>query len=232
MSSMHISCGKGEIAKKVLMPGDPLRAKFIAETYLTEVKCFNEVRNMLGYTGVYKGEKVSVMGSGMGMPTIGIYSHELYDYYDVDSIIRVGSAGALREDVALRDIVIAQAASTNSNYQNNFGIKGHYAPIADIRLLTKALKIADKLENKVHVGNVLSSDIFYDDDKEANRPWQKMGVIAVEMETAALYMNAARMNKNALAIFTISDHLISGEALNHEERQIGFKQMIELALEI
>lgn len=232
MGTIHNNANKGDIAKKVLMPGDPLRAKFIAETYLEDVKCFNEVRNMLGYTGKYKGKEVSVMGSGMGMPSIGIYSYELYTHYDVDSIIRIGSAGSLREDVHTMDIVVAQGACTDSNWQKNYNIPGYYAPIADFDLLSRAVQIAREKGNNVAVGNVLSSDVFYNDDSAVNDIWKKMGIIAVEMESAALYMNAARLGKKALCILTVSDHIYLDENLTPEERQVGFGNMIEVALEI
>lgn len=232
MGTIHNNANKGDIAKKVLMPGDPLRAKFIAKTYLEDVKCFNEVRNMLGYTGKYKGKEVSVMGSGMGMPSIGIYSYELYTHYDVDSIIRIGSAGSLREDVHTMDIVVAQGACTDSNWQKNYNIPGYYAPIADFDLLSRAVQIAREKGNNVAVGNVLSSDVFYNDDSAVNDIWKKMGIIAVEMESAALYMNAARLGKKALCILTVSDHIYLDENLTPEERQVGFGNMIEVALEI
>jgi len=227
----HINAKAGEIAKTVLMPGDPLRAKYIAENYLEDVNCFNSVRNMLGYTGTYKGKRVSVMGSGMGMPSIGIYSYELFNFYDVDSIIRIGSAGGIAEDIRLRDIVIAMGASTNSNYADQYNLPGTFAPIADFGLLRKAVETAEKLGIKTVVGNVLSSDRFYDDNKETNSLWKKMNVLCVEMEAAALYMNAARAGKKALCILTISDHVFTGEALSAQERQITLKEMIEIALE-
>lgn len=227
----HIEAKKGDIAKCVLMPGDPLRAKFIAENFLQDVKCFNTVRNMLGYTGTYKGEKVSVMGSGMGIPSISIYSYELYNFYDVDTIIRVGSAGSLRDDVHIKDIVLAQGASTNSSYQDNFNIQGHFAPIADFELLMTAYNEAKNIGKNVSVGNVLSSDVFYNDNNNINDVWKKMGIIAVEMESAALYMNAARANKRALCILTVSDHIYLDENLSSLERQEGFKEMMQIALE-
>lgn len=232
MSTAHNAAKKGEIARKVLMPGDPLRAKFIAETYLEDVRCFNSIRGMLGYTGTYKGEPVSVMGSGMGMPSIGIYSHELYHVYDVDTILRVGSAGAFGDDINLRDIVIGQAACTNSSYADQFRIPGHYTPIADFGLIRRAVEIAEAKGSEVKVGNILSSDTFYHDDPNFNDHWRDMGVLCVEMEAAALYLNAARAGKKALAILTISDHLYKPEQLTAEERQIGFGEMIEIALEI
>ena len=228
----HITAEYGKIAKKVLVPGDPLRAKFIAEEYLQEVECFNTVRNMFGYTGIYKGKEVSVMGSGMGMPSIGIYSYELYKFYDVDSIIRIGSAGAFRDDVHVMDVVIAMGACTNSNFASQYKLNGTYAPIASYDLLSRAVEVANSQNKKVVVGNVLSSDTFYNDDDDASFSWKKMGVVCVEMEAAALYMNAARLNKKALAMFTISDHIYLDEILTAEQRQLGFSNMIEIALEM
>ncbi|WP_455089245.1 purine-nucleoside phosphorylase [Peptoanaerobacter stomatis] len=228
----HITAKYGEIAKKVLMPGDPLRAKFIAEKYLQDIVCFNTVRNMFGYTGTYKGEKVSIMGSGMGMPSIGIYSYELYKFYDVDSIIRIGSAGSLRDDVHVMDIVIGMGACTNSNYVSQYKLNGTFAPIANYELLNKAVEVAKLQGKKAVVGNILSSDTFYSNDTTANDSWKKMGVIAVEMEAAALYMNAALLNKKALCMLTISDHIYLDENLSAEQRQLGFSNMIEIALDI
>lgn len=228
----HITAKYGEIAKKVLMPGDPLRAKFIAETYLENPICFNTVRNMFGYTGTYKGKEVSVMGSGMGMPSMGIYSYELYKFYDVDSIIRIGSAGSLRDDVHVMDLVIGMGACTNSNYVSQYNINGYYAPIADFDLLSRAVEEAKQQNKRVIVGNILSSDTFYSDYDADNDTWKKMGVIAIEMEAAALYMNAARLGKKALCILTISDHIYLDENLTAQERQSGFTDMMELALEI
>lgn len=228
----HNEAKAEEIAKTVLMPGDPLRAKFIAENYLEDVICFNNVRNMLGFTGTYHGKRVSVMGGGMGMPSIGIYSYELYHFYGVENIIRIGSAGGIAENVKLRDIVIGMGASTNSNFAAQYKLPGTFAPIADYGLLRKAVETADKLNIKTVVGNILSSDTFYDDNKEANSLWQKMNILAVEMEAAALYMNAARAGKKALCILTISDHVFTGESLSAQERQLTFKDMMEIALEI
>lgn len=228
----HISANLGDVAKKVLMPGDPLRAKFVAENFLTDVAQFNETRNMFGYTGVYKGEKVSVMGSGMGIPSIGIYSYELFNFFGVEEIIRVGSAGSLSYDVHVRDIVIGMGASTNSRYSENFSLPGYYAPIADFSLLERAVKASRELGREPVVGNILSSDTFYNDDNSVNDKWKKMGVIAVEMEAAALYMNAARAGKKALCILTISDHIYLGEDLSAIERQEGFGEMIKIALEV
>lgn len=226
----HIKAFEGEIAKNVLMPGDPLRAKFIAEKYLSKAKCFNTVRGMLGFTGEYKGKKVSIMGSGMGMPSIGIYSYELYNFYGVDNIIRIGSAGAFQDDVNLKDIVIAMGACTDSNYGSQYELGGTFAPIASYDLLVAATKSAKKCGAKIRVGNVLSSDVFYS-SKSAAKKWKAMGVLAVEMESAALYMNAAASNKSALCILTISDHVFKGESLPSEERETGFCQMTEVALE-
>lgn len=228
----HIGAKAGDIAKTVLMPGDPLRAKFIAENYLDDVVCVNEVRNMLGFTGTYKGKRISVMGSGMGIPSIGIYSYELFNFYDVENIIRIGSAGGIAEDVKLRDIVIAMGASTNSRFAEQYKLPGTFAPIADFGLLRKAVETAEKLGIKTVVGNVLSSDTFYDDNSEANSLWRKMNILCVEMEAAALYMNAARAGKKALCILTISDHVFTGEALSAQDRQNTFRDMMEVALEL
>ncbi len=228
----HNGAKAGDIAKTVLMPGDPLRAKFIADTYLEDVVCFNTVRNMLGYTGTYQGKRVSVMGGGMGMPSIGIYSYELYHFYDVDSIIRIGSAGGIAENIKLRDIVIGMGASTNSNFAAQYQLPGTYAPIADFDLMRRAVEAAEKMNIKTVVGNVLSSDTFYDDNKDANSLWRKMNILCVEMEAAALYMNAARAGKKALAILTISDHVFTGESLSAEDRQLTFRDMMEIALEL
>lgn len=231
MSTPHNKANVGDIAKTVLMPGDPLRAKYIAEEFLDNVVCFNTVRNMFGYTGTYKGKPLSVMGHGMGMPSMGIYSYELYDQYEVENIIRIGSAGGLSDGVDLMDIVIAMGASTNSNYASQYKLPGILAPIADFGLLRMAVEVAEKKQCKVQVGNILSSDTFYTDDPKDNDLWKRMHVLAVEMESAALYYNAARLGKKALCILTISDHLYSGKELSAEERQTGFRQMMEIALE-
>lgn len=228
----HIGAKAVDIAKTVLMPGDPLRAKFIADNYLEDVVCFNTVRNMFGFTGTYHGKRVSVMGSGMGIPSIGIYSYELYNFYDVDNIIRIGSAGGIADDIKLRDIVIGMGASTNSNFAAQYKLPGTYAPIADFGLLRKAVEVAEKLEVKTVVGNILSSDTFYDDNPDTNSLWRKMNVLCVEMEAAALYMNAARAGKKALCILTISDHVFTGESLSAEDRQNTFRDMMEIALEL
>lgn len=232
MSTPHNSAKEGQIAKTVLMPGDPLRAKFIAETYLENVVCFNSVRNMLGFTGTYKGKEVSVMGGGMGIPSIGIYSYELYQFYGVENIIRIGSAGGYADDLDLGDLVIGMGASTNSNFMHQYNLPGTFAPIADYGLVRKAVEAAEKLNVPVKVGNILSSDTFYDDNADAKLAWKKMGVLAVEMEAAGLYTNAARLGKKALCLLTISDHLFTGKELSAEERQTGFRNMMEVALEL
>ena len=232
MSTPHNSAEKGEFAKTVLMPGDPLRAKFVAETFLRDARLVNNVRGIGGYTGFYKGCPVSVMASGMGMPSMGIYSYELFRFYDVDNIIRIGSAGAIREDVRIRDLVFGIGACTNSSYASQYGLHGTFAPTASFGLLSAAVKAAEAKGVRYHVGNLLSSDTFYNDDaEEANEMWRRMGVMAIEMEAAALYMNAARTGKNALAVCTVSDHLLTGEATTAEERQSTFTDMMEVALE-
>ena len=228
----HNNAKPGDIAKTVLMPGDPLRAKYIAEHYLENPVCFNTVRNMFGYTGTYKGKEISVMGSGMGMPSIGIYSYELYHFYDVDSIIRIGSAGGLAEGIKVRDLVIGMGACTNSNYASQFRLPGTFAPIADFGLLRRAVEVAESRGVHAVVGNLLSSDTFYDDREDANELWKKMNVLAIEMEAAGLYMNAARAGKKALAMCTISDLVMTGEGLSAEERQCSFHEMMEVALEL
>ena len=227
----HNQAIKGDIAETVLMPGDPLRAKFIAETFLENAVQFNQVRGMLGFTGTYKGERVSVMGSGMGIPSISLYSYELYNFYGVENIIRVGTAGSLSPSLKIKDIAIAQAACTDSGYAAQFGLPGTFAPIASYGLLEKAADIAKRLGFKCQVGNVLSTDTFYDDNKGALALWRKMGVIAVEMEAAGLYMNAARAGKNALCILTISDEIFENIETSPEERQTSFTNMMEIALE-
>lgn len=228
----HNGALEGEIAKTVLMPGDPLRAKYIADTYLEDVICFNTVRNMLGYTGTYKGKKISVMGGGMGMPSIGIYSYELFNFYGVDNIIRIGSAGGISDEVKVMDVVVGMGACTNSNYAAQYKLPGTFAPVASYGLMQKAIQVAEQQGTKVVVGNVLSSDIFYTADTTANDQWKSMGVLAVEMEAAALYMNAAKAGKNALCLLTISDHLYTGEELSAHDRQVGFGKMMEIALEL
>lgn len=231
MATPHISAEKGDFAKTVLMPGDPLRAKFIADTFLKDVRQVTGVRGMLGFTGTYEGRPISVMGSGMGMPSIGIYSYELYKFYDVDNIIRIGSAGAISPKLKLRDVVAGQAACTNSSYPAQFGLRGAFAPIADFTLLETAVAVARRMGVSMPVGNLFSSDTFYD-ATQPSTDWGKMGVLAVEMEAAALYLNAARLGKNALTICTISDNPFTGEELDAEARQNTFTQMMEIALEI
>lgn len=226
----HISAKKGDFAKTVLMPGDPLRAKYIAETYLEDVKQVTAVRNMFGYTGKYKGKEISVMGAGMGMPSMGIYSYELFNYYDVDNIVRIGSAGSINRDVHLMDIVIAEGACTNSSWNEQYNLRGTFAPIADFGLLRRAVEQAEKQGLNVKVGNVLSEDAFYDDDPDYTGRWIKMGVIAVEMEAAALYMNAARAGKHAVAILTISDEILADKHMSSEDREKSFGDMMELAV--
>jgi purine-nucleoside phosphorylase len=228
----HNAAKEGEIARTVLMPGDPLRAKFIAEHYLKDAVCFNTVRNMLGFTGTYRGKPVSVMGGGMGMPSVGIYTYELYHFYGVENIIRIGSAGAVADRVKLRDIVIGMGACTDSNYAAQFGLPGTFAPVADYDLLRKAVDCARQKGIAPIVGNILSADAFYDDRQDSLARWKKMGVLAVEMEAAALYMNAARAGKRALCILTISDCPFTGESLPAEERETSFTQMMEIALEL
>ena len=228
----HNGAKEGDFAKTVLMPGDPLRAKYIAETYLENPRLVTSVSNMLGYTGAYKGKEISVMGGGMGMPSVGIYTYELFNFYGVDNIIRIGSAGALSDKLKLKDVVIGMGACTDSNYAAQYGLPGTFAPIADYGLLRRAVEVAEKQGTNVVVGNVLSSDAFYNANKNANDLWKSMGVLAVEMEAAALYMNAAKAGKNALCILSISDHIYSGEELSAEERQVGFGKMMEIALEL
>ena len=228
----HNAAKLGDIAKTVLMPGDPLRAQYIADNYLEDVRCFNEVRNMLGFTGTYQGHPVSVMGGGMGMPSIGIYSHELYEFYGVESIIRVGSAGGVAEGVQVRDVVAGMGACTDSNYAAMYDLPGTFAPIASYDLLERAVAAGRAQGVNVKVGNILSSDHFYLDDPNSTRRWQKMGVLAVEMEAAALYMNAARLGKKALCLLTVSDLPLTGESLPADERQTSFTQMMEIALSL
>ena len=228
----HNSAKAGDFAKTVLMPGDPIRAKYIAETYLENPRQVNAVRNMFGYTGTYKGKEISVMGGGMGMPSIGIYSYELFNFYDVDQVIRIGSAGAFQDNIKLMDVVIGMGACTDSNYAYQYGLPGTFAPIADYELLNRAVETAKRQGTNVVVGNVLSSDVFYNAMSNVNDLWRDMGVLAVEMEAAALYMNAAKAGKKALCMLTISDHLYTGESLSAEDRQLGFGKMMEIALEL
>jgi len=232
MPTPHIEAKVGEIAETILLPGDPLRAKAIADHYLSEVTQFNDVRNMLGYTGYYNGKRISVMGTGMGMPSMAIYSYELIQVYGVKNLIRIGTAGAIQPHVRIRDIVIAQAASTDSNYAKQFGLEGVIAAVSYFQLLQKSVQEAAVLGLKYHVGNMLSSDIFYHYDKENWKKWQKIGVLCIEMEAYALLLNAAYLGASALTIATISDSLITGEKLSHEERQNSFLDVMKIALAI
>lgn len=228
----HISAKRGDFAETVLMPGDPLRAKFIAENFLTDAVLVNNVRGINGYTGYYKGKRVSVMASGMGQPSIGIYSYELYNFYGVKNIIRVGSCGSFDKDLHVRDIIIAQGACTNGNYASQYRLPGTFCPIADFDLLRRAVESAERLGVNYKVGNILSSDTFYD-DSNSGMEWAKMGVLGVEMESAALYCNAARAGKSALCICTVSDSFIYPEEnTTAEERQTSFTKMMEIALDL
>ena len=228
----HIAAKEGDFAKTVLMPGDPLRAKFIAETFLTDAVLVNNVRGVNGYTGYYNGKRVSVMASGMGIPSRGIYSYELFNFYDIDNIIRIGTAGSIHPDLKIRNVVLAMGACTDSNYGAQYELPGTFAPIASFELLRKAVKVIEEMGNIGYkVGNVVSSDVFYS-DRQTTAAWQKMGALAIEMESAALYMNAARAGKNALTICTISDSLVTGEVTTAEERQTSFDDMMKIALEI
>ena len=226
----HINALPSDFAKTVIMPGDPLRAKLIAEKYLKNVNTFSGVRGIYGYTGEYKNTRVSVMASGMGMPSMGIYSYELFNIFGVDNIIRTGSAGAIREDINVRDIVIGMGACTNSAYAAQYGLPGTFAPICSYSLLHACTEAADAAGIRYHVGNLLSSDTFYD-DAASGTSWAKLGVAAIEMEAAALYMNAARAGKNALAVCTVSDHIVTGQSLDALQRQNSFTEMMELALD-
>ena len=230
--SVHIEAKKGEIAETILLPGDPLRAKWIAETFLENPVCFNRVRNMFGYTGTYKGNKISVMGTGMGVPSISIYAHELITEYGVKNLIRVGSAGSYQEHVKIRDIVIAMAASSNSGLNElRFG-GADYAPTANFELFEKAVNVARAKNIPIKAGNIFTSDEFYADDFESYKKWSKFGLLCVEMETAGLYTVAAKHKVNALTILTISDSLVTSERTTSEERETTFSEMIEIALEL
>lgn len=231
MATPHNRGKKGDFAKTVLMPGDPLRAKYIAEQFLERAVLVNDVRGINGYTGYYRGKRVSVMASGMGMPSIGIYSHELFTEYDVETILRVGTAGGLTRNVAVRDVVFAMGACTDSNYQYTFRLNGTFAPIADYETLARGVDCAKAKGLSYRVGNVISSDLFYG-DATSSLDWAKMGVLAVEMESAALYMNAARLGKKALTILTVSDNVVTEEELTALERERSLNDMIELALEV
>lgn len=230
--SVHIGAKKGEIADKILLPGDPLRAKFIAENYLDNVTCYNEVRGMYGFTGTYKGEKVSVQGTGMGVPSISIYVNELINEYDVQKLVRVGSCGAIQKDVKVRDVILASTSSTDSQINRMIFGGIDYAPTADFDLLKKAYDIATERKLPIRVGNVFTSDSFYRDKaKEVNSLLAAYNVLAIEMETTALYTLAAKHDRQALSILTVSDHIITGEETTAEERQTTFHDMMEIALE-
>lgn len=232
MSTPHNNANKGDIAKTVLLPGDPLRAKFIADTFLTDVTQFNTVRNMFGYTGYYKGKKVSVMGSGMGMASLGIYVSELYKFYDIDQVIRVGSAGAYSPDCEIFDVVIAQGACTDSNFAHQYDLPGTFSAIGDFDLLLKAYNTAKDMGVKTHVGNIFSSDIFYSASPDDWKKWAEMGCLCVEMETYALYCLASYYHKKALTILTISDSFINSKVTTAEQRQTSFTNMMKIALEL
>ncbi len=227
----HISAQKTDFAKTVLMPGDPLRAQYIAENYLCDYRCVTKVRNMLGFTGKYKGKEVSIMASGMGTASMGIYSYELFNFYDVENIIRIGSAGAISDDLKIKDVVVGLGACFDSSYQKQFKLNGFFAPICSYDLLKKVECVTQRDNIKINVGNILSSDLFYNDDVELMKRWKDLGVLAVEMESAALYMNAAKARKNAICVCTISDHIFRGESCSSDERQTSFNKMMELALE-
>ena len=226
----HINATPEDFGKTVLMPGDPKRSEFIAKNFFTDARLVNDIRGVKGYTGFYNGEKVSVMASGMGIPSIGIYSYELYNFFDVENIIRIGSAGTLDENVHIRDLAFAMTASTNSNFASQYGLPGSYAPCADYTLLSTAVEEAKKLGASCHVGYMLSADTYYDDDPHCLEKWHRMGIMAVEMEAAGLYMTAARAGKRALAICTISNSILTGEEMPPEDRESTLTQMIETAL--
>ena len=232
MTTPHNSAVRGDIAETILLPGDPLRAKFIAENFLEDPVQFNTVRNMFGYTGTYKGKKISVMGTGMGVPSIGIYSYELIHFYGVKNIIRVGSCGALQGNLKLYDVIIGMGASTNSSYAHQYGLPGTYSATASWDLMYKAVRVAEEKGIPVHVGNILTSDTFYSADTDSIAKWQSMNVLAVEMESFALYCNAAHAGVNALTILTVSDSIVNKEETTPEEREKSFTRMMEIALEL
>lgn len=231
MSTPHISANVGEFAETVLMPGDPLRAKFIADNFLDDVECVTKVRNMLGYTGMYKGKKISVMGSGMGIPSISIYATELYKDYGVENIIRIGSCGAVSDDIKIRDIVIGMAASTDSNVNRQRFNQCDFAATADFSLLQRVVNTAERLKQKIQVGNIFTADLFYTPQPEMFAMMEKYGILAVEMEAAGLYGVAAEYGKKALTVLTVSDHIKSGEQTTSDERESTFKDMMKLTLE-
>ncbi|MEE1356104.1 MAG: purine-nucleoside phosphorylase [Clostridia bacterium] len=226
----HIKASPEDFARTVLMPGDPLRAKFIAQNFLKDPVCINEVRGILGYTGEYDGCKLTVFASGMGMPSMGIYAYELYNFFGIERIIRIGTTGALTEKVKVRDIILAMGACTNSNFAAQYELEGNFAPIADFGMLKTAVEETEKLGVRYHIGNILTSDHFYNDNPQNTLKWAKMGVLSTEMESAALYMNAARTGKKALAMYTVSDSLVTGESTNADERQNSFTDMMRIAL--
>lgn len=232
MTTAHNTAVKGQIAETVLLPGDPLRAKFIAENFLEDAEQFNSIRNMFGFTGTYKGKRISVMGTGMGIPSMAIYSYELIHFFGVKKLIRIGSCGSYRTDVKINDIVLCQGSCTDSNYAYQFELPGYFAAIADYELLSKAKNVADEKGYTAHVGNILSSDVFYDNNPDTWKRWAEMGVIGAEMESYALYCNAAKAGVKALTILTVSDSLVTNEQLSAEDRQNTFTKMMEIALEI
>lgn len=232
MSTPHINANKGDFAKVVLMPGDPLRAKWIAETFLSDAKLVTSVRGILGYTGYTSSKKrISVMASGMGMPSIGIYSNELFSEYGVETIIRIGTCGTYQKEIDVGDVILAEGSCTDSNWSSQFALNGGtYSAIASFDVILSAYEAANKLKKKVHVGNILSADVFYDDDKEVWKRWAKLGLLGVEMESYALYTNAAKFKKKALCILTVSDSFLSDKILTSEQRQLGLKDMVEVAI--
>ncbi|MNH82609.1 Purine nucleoside phosphorylase DeoD-type [compost metagenome] len=229
--SVHINAQKGDVAETILLPGDPLRAKYIADTYLEDVTCYNQVRGMLGFTGTYKGQRISVQGTGMGVPSISIYVNELISEYGVKNLIRVGTCGAMQQNIRVRDVILAQASSTDSSMNRNLFGGYDFAPVASFPLLKAAYDRAVEKGLQLHVGNIFSSDIFYRDDKSITQKLMDYGVLAVEMETTALYTLAAKFGVNALTILTVSDHLLTGEETTSEERQTTFNEMLEVALD-
>lgn len=232
MKTFHIEAEPGQIADTVLMPGDPMRARYIAQHYLTDAQCYSQVRGMNGYTGYYKGKKISVQGSGMGIPSMGIYSYELFNQFGVDTIIRVGTCGAIRPDVKVGELLLAMGCCTNSGYAAQYHLPGVFAPLADYEVLERAVACARELKLDFHVGNVFSSDVFYEDEAGEKGKWEKMGVLAQEMETLSLYCNAARSGKRALALLTVGSSLHTSQALTNEERERSLDGMIRCALEV
>ncbi len=232
MKTFHIEAKPGQIGRTVLMPGDPLRARYIAEHYLTDVECYSQVRGMNGYTGYYKGNKVSVQGSGMGIPSMGIYSYELFNQFGAETIIRVGTCGAIRQDVEVGDVILSMGCCTNSNFAAQYHLPGSFAPLADYELLEQAAMEIRRMGLRFHVGNIFSSDVFYEDEAGEKKKWEKMGVLAQEMETLSLYCTAARSGKRALALLTVGSSIHGGEALTNEEREKKLDGMIQCALEL